>query len=37
MNNHCNAEDTLVLSCLMRIEKVKINLILVQAGQEGVN
>lgn len=31
MNKHCNAEDTLVLRCLLRIEKIKI---LVQAGQK---
>lgn len=37
MSNHYNAEDTLALSCLMKIKKMKINLILAQAGQERVN
>lgn len=36
MNNQGNAEDTLALSCLLRIKKMKINL-LVQARQESVN
>lgn len=31
MNNQGNAEDTLALSCLMRIKKMKINLLVVQA------
>lgn len=31
MNNQGNADDTLALSCLMKIKKMKINLLAVQA------